>query len=180
MNLHLLQRTLGPTLLFCLLGAIALGAPAWADDHDNDHHRAHAHRCLLVQYYPDTPVAFEVNADDFTAPGRVTIVDHGRVNWWSNTCHWRITTQRTPWDGLPGGGDVSDIHLQIRYGTSESSWRTIGQSAAQWLTGSSYGQGAFCGIDWRLTDMYEGAPEGYGIPPAGEYSTTVTFTIEPQ
>lgn len=176
---RLLNRKLGRAILASIFGAMCLTAPALADDdHHEDHHHAHAHRCMLVQYTPDTEVAFQVNAGDF-ATGTKTILNHGQLNWWSNTCRWRITTQRTAWAGLPGDGAVTDIHLQIRQGGDENPWADITQGVTPWLTGHSYGYGSYCGVDWQLVDMYEGAASPFGIPPAGEYSTTVTFTIEP-
>ena len=177
MGAHLFRK-LWILLPLSLLAASLWPAPALA----HSHHHACVRRILLLRYDPNgaAEVAFTLGQDEFEQ-GEALVTDHGHMHWWANTCRWRIVTERTAWtqtqgDGFPG--DVSDIHLQLRYGSAADAWRNITTDPLIWINGSQSGLGVYNGVDWRLIDVGEDAPSPFGPPPPGLYSCTVTFTIE--
>ena len=141
--------------------------------------------CFWVEYVPKDPdkpdVDFIITLDDMIE-GSVAIVNHGDLEWCSNTPNWKVTVYQDPWT-VNWGSSVFGWYLQLKWGPPDNdAWQTVPIYPAtpldwyeSWidipLLVNRTGTGTIPNIDWKIKELL------WEWSPPGSYETTVYFTI---
>ncbi len=195
MKLHYLPSLCGGALALAASAAVItalLPVASYAEDSDTAQVSVTVVPYMWVEY-TGGDVTFELDYHDFDCGG-IESPDHGDVNWGTNIQPWAIRVTRSEWsrdhDGCGHDDDWvdRDIHLQVNHGNqAPTDWEDVDLTQVEppWLTGTATGAGTRTHVDWRVIDIGWGDHDKhnhrghhYGAPPEGNYSCTVTFTIE--